>query len=84
MSADIAPVIYIDTGGYLCNPVGHKDLETVGSRLQPAQCGLTPLPGCRDEGLLAQKAQGVRGAVRTDGIADHSSEGDVVVRRSGI
>ena len=42
--------------------------------------GTTPPPGCRDEGLLAQKARGVRGAVRTDGIADHPSEGDVVVR----
>ena len=46
--------------------------------------GPTPPPGCRDEGLFAQKARGVRGAVRTDGVADHPSEGDVVVRRSGI
>ena len=46
--------------------------------------GPTPPPGCRDEGLLAQKARGVRGAVRTDGVADHSSDGDVVVIRSGI
>ena len=43
--------------------------------------GPTPPPGCRDEGLLAQS---VRGAVRTDGVANHPSEGDVVVRRSGI
>ena len=41
--------------------------------------GPTPLPGCRDEGLLAQMARGVRGPVRTDGVADHPSEGDVVV-----
>ena len=46
--------------------------------------GPTPPPGCRDEGLLAQNARGVRGAVRTDGVADHSSERGVVVKRSGI
>ena len=46
--------------------------------------GPTQPPGCRDEGLLAQKARDVRGAVRMDGVTDHPSEGDVVVRRSGI
>ena len=46
--------------------------------------GPTPPPSCWDEGLLTQKARGVRGAVRTDGVADHPSEGDIVVRRSGI
>ena len=46
--------------------------------------GPTPPPGCRDEGLLAQNVRGVRGAVRTDGVADHSSERGVVVKRSGI
>ena len=46
--------------------------------------GPTPPTGCGDEGLLAQKARGVRGAVRKDGVANHPSEGDVVVRRSGI
>ena len=44
----------------------------------------TPPPGCRDEGLLVQKARGVRGPVRTDDVADHSSEGDVVVIRTRI
>ena len=49
-------------------------------RLRRGDVGPTPLPGCQDEGLLAQKARGVRGAVRTDGVADYPSEGDVVVR----
>ena len=52
--------------------------------LRRGDVGPTPLPGCRDEGLLAQKARGVREAVRTDGVADYPAEGDFVVGWSGI
>ena len=63
------------------DPAGSSQRSLV---LGGGDVGPTPPPGCRDEGLLVQKDRGVHGAVRTDGIADHPSEGDVVVRRSGI
>ena len=62
----------------------HKSDSDPARARQELSVGPTPPPGCRDEGLLAQDVRGVRGAVRTDGVADHSSERGVVVKRSGI